>query len=578
MIRNYIEKIALSVLCAILGVGLGVLPYVYMSRIVAQIIEKNVQIADYASYLLIIAFSLVGSLLFHGLSTILSHEMAYRIIEDKRKLITDKLSRISMGEIEKRSSGQWAQFMVETLDKIEKPIAHVIPEVIANLFIPIVLLIIIFILDWRIGLANLLTIPFGLLFSVFMMNGYEEKSKRYQAASRAMNTTMVEYVNGIKVMKAFNQTASSFGKFKETVTENCKAMLDWYLSVCFSMTATMEILPATMVFVLPTSLYFFMKGSLSVEILVMCVLLSYASYKPLIKAMSHLDTMANIKVVLEDIEKVMQIPDLQRGVKRQIIDTYDVTFHNVGFSYDGSTEVLSGISFKAKEHTLTAIVGHSGSGKSTIAKLLAGFWNVSDGAIMIGEKNINDMPLKQNMELVTYVSQENFLFNKSILENLRLSKENASLEEIYSACQKASCHDVILSLPNGYDTIVGEGGANLSGGEKQRISIARSFLKNSPIVLLDEATAYADPDNEAVIQESIHQLIQHKTVIMIAHRLSTIVHADQILVLDKGELVERGNHKELLALNGRYKKMWDVYTESKEIEVIGHERVNQDII
>ena len=199
---------------------------------------------------------------------------------------------------------------------------------------------------------------------------------------------------------------------------------------------------------------------------------------------------------------------------------------------------------------------------------MSGFWNVGSGEILIGKNNINDMPLKQNMELVTYVSQENFLFNKTVLENLKMAKEDATMDEIQKACEKASCHDFIMSLPNGYETVVGEGGANLSGGEKQRIAIARSFLKNSPIVLLDEATAYSDPDNEAVIQESIGNLIKNKTVIMIAHRLSTIVNANKIVVVDRGKIIEQGNHKELLELNGKYKDMWDVYTESKEIEVI----------
>ena len=451
---------------------------------------------------------------------------------------------------------------------MEKPIAHVIPEVIANIIIPIVLIVIIFVLDWRIGIANLLTIPLGLLFSMLMMRGYEAKSKRYQEASKAMNTTMVEYVDGIKVIKAFNKSASSFGKFKETVNENKKAMLDWYLSVCFSMTATMETIPATMIFVLPASIYFFMNGSIEIGTLVICVLLSYASYKPLIKAMSHLETITNIKTILEEINKVMNLPDLKRGERTKNIYSYDVEFRNVTFAYDESKNVLNGISFKANENELTAIVGGSGGGKSTIAKLLAGFWNVNSGEILIGKNDLNDMPLKQNMELVTYVSQENFLFNKTILENLKIAKEDASMSEIQKACEKASCHDFIMSLPNGYETIVGESGANLSGGEKQRIAIARSFLKNSPIVLLDEATAYSDPDNESVIQESINNLIENKTVIMIAHRLSTIVNANKIIVVDNGSIIEQGSHKELLELNGKYKEMWDIYTESKEIEVI----------
>ena len=568
VLKEHKGKVFTSALIAIIGVGLDVVPYFSVANIINNIVEGKVEIGAYIPYILAVLVGLLGSVLFHELSTIISHNLAYRVIEGKRKKLVDKLSKISMGEIEKRSSGQWSQFMVETLDKMEQPIAHVIPEVIANLLIPIVLVVIIFIMDWRIGVANLLTIPLGLLFFMMMMRGYEEKSKRYQEASKAMNTIMVEYVNGIKVIKAFNKSASSFGKFKETVNENKKAMLDWYLSVCFSMTGAMETIPATMIFVLPTSLYLFMQGSVEMSLLIMCILLSYASYKPLIKAMSHLETMANIKIVMKEINKVMEIPDLERGKQLKHIKSYDVEFQNVSFAYDDSKNVLNNISFKANEKELTAIVGNSGGGKSTIAKLIAGFWNIDKGKILIGDVDLNDMPLKQNMELITYVSQENFLFNKTILENLRVAKEDANMDEIKEACVKASCHDFITNLPNGYETVVGEGGSSLSGGERQRIVIARSFLKNSPIVLLDEATAYSDPDNEAIIQESIDALIKDKTVIMIAHRLSTIVNANKIIVVDNGNIVEEGSHEKLLELNGRYREMWDVYTEAKEIEVI----------
>lgn len=568
ILKGHKSKIFAAVFIAIIGVGFGVIPYFSVAAIINNLVAKNANLNNYYPYIFAVFLGFMASILFHEISTIISHNLAYRIIEDKRKLLADKLSKISMGEVERKSSGQWSQFMVETLDKMEKPIAHVIPEVIANIFIPIVLVITIFIMDWRIGIANLLTIPLGLLFSMLMMRGYEEKSKRYQEAAKAMNTTMVEYVNGIKVIKAFNKSASSFGKFRKTVEENKNAMLDWYLSVCFSMTATMETIPSTMVFVLPASLYFFMKGSVEVGTLITCILLSYASYKPLIKAMSHMETIANIKVVFEEIKKIMEIPNLKRGEEVRDIKSYDVEFKDVTFAYEESKNVLNNISFKANENELTAIVGNSGSGKSTITKLIAGFWNVSNGEILIGKTNLNELPLKQNMELVSYVSQENFLFNKTILENLKMAKEDASMDEIKEACEKASCYNFIKGLPNGYQTIVGKGGANLSGGEKQRIAIARCFLKNSPIVLLDEATAYSDPDNESVIQQSIDKLIKDKTVIMVAHRLSTIVNANKIIVVDNGEVIEEGTHKQLLELNGRYKKMWDVYTESKEIEVI----------
>ena len=370
VLKEHKGKVFASALIAIIGVGLGVIPYFSVANIINNIVEGKVEIGAYIPYILAVLVGLLGSILFHEFSTIISHNLAYRVIEGKRKKLVDKLSKISMGEIEKRSSGQWSQFMVETLDKMEQPIAHVIPEVIANLLIPIVLVVIIFIMDWRIGVANLLTIPLGLLFFMMMMRGYEEKSKRYQEASKAMNTIMVEYVNGIKVIKAFNKSASSFGKFKETVNENKKSMLDWYLSVCFSMTGAMETIPATMIFVLPTSLYLFMQGSVEMSSLIMCILLSYASYKPLIKAMSHLETMANVKMVMKEINKVMEIPDLERGKQLKHIKSYDVEFQNVSFAYDDSKNVLNNISFKANEKELTAIVGNSGGGDNAIMMIV----------------------------------------------------------------------------------------------------------------------------------------------------------------------------------------------------------------
>lgn len=567
-LKRHKGKVFLSVSIAILGVASGILPYFSVAKLIQNIAEKNREAETYIFYTVLIFAGFAGSVFFHGISTVISHHLAFGIIEDKRKLLTDKLSKISMGEVERKSSGQWAQFMVETLDKIEKPIAHVIPEVAANILIPIILGIIIFSLDWRIGIANLLTVPIGVLFSMLMMRGYEEKSKRYQEAAKNMNTAMVEYVQGIKLIKAFNKSASSYTKFQTTVRENKNAMLDWYLSVCFSMTAAMETIPATMIFVLPSVLFFFMKGSIEIGVLIMCVLLSYASYRPLIKAMGHLDTMANIKVILKEISNIMEIPELERGSEIQETEGFEVEFKEAVFSYGDEKKVLKNLSFKAKEHELTAIVGDSGGGKSTVVKLIAGFWNIDSGEILIGGKDIRKMPLKQNMDLVTYVSQENFLFNKTIIENLRLAKEDADLEEIKAACIKASCHDFIMSLPKNYETLVGEGGESLSGGEKQRIAIARALLKNSPIILLDEATAYSDPDNEAVIQDSIKNLIKDKTVIMIAHRLSTIINANKIIVMDEGRVLEEGTHKELLALNGKYGRMWQTYTESKGIEVI----------
>lgn len=556
VLKKHIGQILSSVIIAVIGVFCSVVPYFALAKITQNIAISNTDLEFYIRPILLILGGLIGSVIFHEISTLISHNLAFRIIEDERKKLVRKINRLSMGEIEKRSSGEWTQFMVETLNKIEQPIAHVIPEVIANLIIPIALVVIIFIMDWRIGIANLITLPLGVLFSILMMGGYEEKSRNYQEAAKNMNTTAVEYIRGIQVIKAFNKSASSYGKFVDAVNSNRDSMLNWYLSVCFYMTAAMEVLPSTLLFVLPTSLYLYMNGSIEVGNLIMCVLLSYACYKPLIKAMSHMDTMANVRVVIDEIKNVMELPELERGNGEGKIRSYDINFENVCFAYNDKKKVFDNLSFSVKENKLTAIVGYSGGGKSTIAKLIAGYWNINKGKISVGNVNLKDVSLEKNMELVTYVSQENYLFRKSIIDNMRMANQNASIEEIKDACKKASCHDFIMSLPNGYETIIGESGSNLSGGERQRLTIARALLKDSPIVLLDEATAYSDPDNEAEIQKSIDALVENKTVIMIAHRLSTIIGADKIIVLNNGEIEAEGTHKELLGKSETYAKMW----------------------
>ena len=568
ILKKHIGAIIFPVIVAILGVACGILPYFAVASIVTQLINGVTDYRVFLPHVVLIFAGLAGSIIGHSISTIGSHNLAFSIIEDTRKQVVEKLSRLSMGMIEEKSSGKWSQFMVETVDKMEQPIAHVIPEVLANVIIPIVIVVVIFILNWKIGLANLVTLPLGMLFSMLMMKDYEAKSKRYIEASKKMNAAAVEYIQGIKVIKAFNKSASSYDKFQKAVEDNRDSMLDWYLSVCFAMVAAMEVLPSTLLVVLPVGLYLFMTGGIAIPTLIMCVLLSYASYKPLLKAMTYTDAMANVRVVFGEIKSVLDLPELVRSNTAPDPQGYDVQFENVVFGYgDGtadSAKVFDGLNFTAKEGELTAIVGSSGSGKSTIAKLLAGFWNIDSGHITIGKADIGSMSLERNMQLVTYVSQENFLFNKSIRDNLKMAKEDATDEEIAAACKKASCDEFIQSLPDGYDTNAGNAGSKFSGGERQRLTIARALLKDSPIVVLDEATAYSDPENEAIIQQSIDNLVKNKTVIMIAHRLSTIVNADKIIVLDKGKIAAEGTHTELLQRSPLYQKMWHSHISSRD--------------
>lgn len=566
IIKKHIGGIIFPVIAAIIGATCGIVPYFAIASIMTQLIDGTSDYRVFVPYVGLVFAGFAGAIIGHSVSTIGSHNLAFSIIEDTRKRVVEKLSRLSMGTIEEKSSGKWSQFIVETIDKMEKPIAHVIPEVLANVLIPIIIVVIIFTLNWKIGLANLVTLPLGMLFSMLMMKDYEAKSKRYIEASKKMNAAAVEYIQGIKVIKAFNKSASSYDKFQKAVEDNRDSMLDWYLSVCFAMTAAMEVLPSTLLFVLPVGLYLFMTGGIAIPTLIMCVLLSYASYKPLLKAMAYTDAMANVRVIFGEIQSVLDLPEMVRADTAPDPRSFDVHFENVVFGYGGATgaRVFDGLNFTAKEGELTAIVGSSGSGKSTVAKLLAGFWNVNGGRITIGGADIGSMSLERNMRLVTYVSQENFSFNKSIRDNLKMAKENATDKEIEAACRKASCDDFIKSLPEGYDTDAGNAGGKFSGGERQRITIARALLKDSPIVVLDEATAYSDPENEAVIQQSIDNLVKNKTVIMIAHRLSTVVNADKIIVLEKGRIAAEGTHAELLQSSPLYKKMWQSHISGKD--------------
>jgi len=420
---------------------------------------------------------------------------------------------------------------------MESPIAHVIPEVIANLLIPIVLVVIIFIMDWRIGVANLLTIPLGLLFFMMMMRGYEEKSKRYQEASKAMNTTMVEYVNGIKVIKAFNKSASSFGKFKETVNENKKAMLDWYLSVCFSMTGAMETIPATMIFVLPTSLYLFMQGSVEMSLLIMCILLSYASYKPLIKAMSHLETMANIKIVMKEINKVMEIPDLERGKQLKHIKSYDVEFQNVSFAYDESKNVLNNVSFSMKKGEILGVLGKSGAGKSTIGKILLQLSRPTTGTILFEGKTLSEVPRKDIQAIFQdpYSALNPSLKIGEILEEPLIANGRFLKEE-----RRKKVEETLVKvglLESDYEKYPEE----LSGGQQQRVCIAGAIILSPKLIICDEPIASLDLAIQVQILDLIHKINQEEGIsfIFITHNLPAVYRiADRILLLYHGEVQE----------------------------------------
>ena len=448
--------------------------------------------------------------------------------------------------------------LVDTVEKLELPLAHIIPELTANLLIPFLMLVYFFYLDWRLALTAFATFPLGLICYMGMMKDYKKRYAKVLTASKNTDAATVEYIGGIEVIKAFNQSTVSYRKYTEAIAESENANAEWFKKTNPYYAAGIAIAPSSLLGVLPLGCWFFIHGSISAGSFISCIILSLGLIAPLIQALRYTDSLAMVDSTVKEIAKLLEAEEMNRPKNGVPIKENTIAFSHVSFAYS-DTEVLHDISFQAVPNGMTAFVGPSGSGKSTIARLIASFWEASNGSVMIGGCDVRNIPLSQVMERVAYVSQDNYLFHLSIRENIRIGKQDATDAEIEQAAKKASCHDFIKALPQGYDTVAGDGGNNLSGGEKQRIAIARAILKDSPIIVLDEATAFTDPENEAVIQRSIGELIAGKTLIVIAHRLSTITMADKIIVMNHGHIEAEGKHQSLLESCELYRTLWNAH-------------------
>ena len=451
---------------------------------------------------------------------------------------------------------------------METTLAHLLPEMIANLMGALAVLLLLFTVDWRMGLAMLIVVPIGFLCFLFMFRGYEENFKRTVKSTKALNDTAVEYINGIEVIKAFGQSGTSYEKFVKAAKEGADCFIEWMQGSLFGQTAGMTIFPATLLGILPVGCYLFMNQSLSTEQFLMVIVLSFGVMQPVMTAFSYTDDLAQITTTVGEVTDILIREDMLRPeTVGQIPTNNSVEFENVHFAYQ-EKEILHGISLRIEPGTVNALVGPSGSGKSTMARLLASLWDVTSGEIRIGGIDIRKLPLKECTSRIAYVSQDNYLFDLSVMENIRMGNRNATDEAVIQAAKECGCHDFIMGLEKGYQTICGSGGGHLSGGERQRISIARAMLKNAPIIILDEATSYTDPENEAVIQSALAKLIQGKTLLVIAHRLTTIADADCIFVIENGRIVGRGNQKELLKSCPLYRNMWESHISTKDGEVV----------
>lgn len=552
------SKMRISILLAVLGEMFGIVPFLMVALLADELYRGTATIQRVLFFSGIAAICQLIKMLLTWRSSLMSHKISFTILKNIREAITDRMAKVPMGVMLETPTGTFKNLIVDNVAKLEDSMAHFMPELPSNIAAPLCSILLIFILDWRMGLASLITIPLGILFFAAMMRGYGPRMENYMRSANDMNSSLVEYVSGIQVIKAFNRSASSYGKYSKSVNYFHDSTMEWWSQCWFWNAAARAVLPSTLLGTLPVGAWLYMEGTLSLPVFLISLVVPLGFVAPLMKVSEAMEQVSMIKGNLEQVTAFLKTPELVRPSEPVSLGERTYQFEDVHFGYK-ETEALHGISFQTRPGTMTAIVGPSGSGKSTIAKLMAGFWDVTSGSVRFGGQDIRQIPFEQLMGEISYVAQDNFLFDKSIRENIRMGNPAATDEEVEDAAKAANCHDFIMQLEQGYDTLAGDAGDRLSGGERQRITIARAMLKPSSVVILDEATAYADPENEALIQQAISKLVAGKTLIVVAHRLNTIRNADQILVVANGNIAGRGTQEELLRECPIYQKMWQDY-------------------
>ena len=567
-------KMAASVVLAILSVAGGFVPYLGVYQIIQLFLERQ---ADWDGILFWCGVCLAGyavKVAGYALSTMLAHVSAYTILEGLRLQAADRLMGAPLGEVESRPIGAMKSTIVDRIEDIEPPLAHMIPELSSNILLPLVVVAAMFSIDWRMGLALLATIPFALIPMAFGMRSYNKNYAAYMEANAHVNSIIVEYVEGIQVVKAFSQGERSYQKFAQAVSSFKAFTMDWYRCTWASMNLCLSILPTTLLGTLPIGIYLYQAGVLDPAQVTLCLMMALGIVTPLMSATAFINSIKSMQFAVKDTRELLDLPQLSQAEQDAPLNDCDIQLHDVSFSYGGSDgkEVLHHLDLTIPQGKFTALVGPSGGGKSTIARLAARFWDVTGGSITLGGRDIRELPLKQLSREISFVTQDNFLFDCSLKENIRLGKPGASDEEVFAAARAAQCEEFIGRLEHGWDTAAGDAGKQLSGGERQRIAIARAILKDAPIVILDEATAFTDPENEDKIQRSIMALSKGKTLLVIAHRLSTIQNADQIVVLEKGQIVDRGTQRELLSRCPLYQALWAAHVGAQTWAVTSGEK------
>ena len=555
----------LSAFLAILHALLSLVPYVLVYYIIKELVLQQVNISLLWEYLFWAGVAAFGSYTLLYASGMASHVAAFRILYVLRKAIAHKVGQLPMGYLNHQNSGALKKILADDVERIEGFIAHQIPDFVKGVAVPVITIGFLFTQDWRLAAISfvpllILAIWMPLLFS---SSKTKELLKKYHQSLEDMNSGIVEYVRAIPVMKIFGQSAEKFQKYGQTIQQFDHFIKAWMKKSTPPFAIFMSFMSNAMLPVLTLGIYLYFSQGLTLSTLFMFLILGAGYIKPLF-ALSNMGS--QLSLINRGMQRIDDI--LQEKTQTNLTSTaqhpqeFSVQFQEVSFSYDGRTPVLDKVSFEVPAHSITALVGPSGAGKSTVGQLLARFWDVKQGTIAIGGIDIQQISLEQLMQHVSFVFQDNFMFQATIYDNILMGMDKSEAE-VTEAAKSAQIHELIMTLPDGYNTRFGEAGVHLSGGEQQRIQLARAILKNAPILILDEATAFADPENEYKIQQAFSQLILDKTVLVIAHRLSTITDADQILVFDNGLLLGKGTHQELLANTPLYQRMWEAHTRSK---------------
>lgn len=577
----------------LLSVLMGVLPFVLAYQVISPLIMGETVGSGYVSSRVIgVLVCLVLQAILYGWGLNVSHKAAYNTLLRLRTALQKRFESLPLGFIQDKGTGTIKKLFVDDVDSLEVLLAHSLPEGIANLMIPLAIYVAMFFIDWKLALLSLASIPVSFAAMMIMYSVGMKKMGPYYMAGQKMNNTIIEYINGMEVVKVFNKDAESYERFRKDISDYRDYTLEWYKAAWPWMAVYSSLLPCTIILTLPLGAWFVLSGFSTLPDLILILCLSLSIGIPLLKSLGFLPTMPQLNYKISALEQVLETAPLKQTNDAFHGKNLDICFDHITFGYKGSPEgqegaqgrektqpgpdgkpmvtmdeVITDVSFTVKAGQKTALVGESGSGKSTLAKLLVHYYDPQQGSISIGGQKITEMSLEALNSQISYVAQDQYLFNTSLLENIRMGRPDATDGEVLEAAKKAQCLEFLEKLPQGIRSMAGDAGKMLSGGQRQRISLARAILKNAPIIVLDEATAYADPENEEKMEAAIAELVKGKTLFVIAHKLPAIMNADQICVIEHGKLAATGTHKELLQTCGEYQKLWKAAQGSAEWKV-----------